>query len=279
MKPIDQLEFTDDFMFGAVMKNPEICRQVLERLLKIPISRIEYPQLQKTISPYYQSRGIRLDVYCSGEDKVYDIEMQNSTFENLARRTRYYQSMMDIDQLSKGTDFSQLKDSFIIFICRKDPFNMNEPVYLVKSTFKNLRTEDGREIELEDGVSRYFFNAPAYEKETDGKLRNLLQYIGTAVPNDGLTRKIKTEVEDNKSKEIFRTEYMAWGLAERDAEKRGYALGEKQGYALGEKQGEQNKALTDAKIMIRDFGIPKDQVIEKLHLTETQIQQLNEEGY
>ena len=33
-KPIDQLVFSDDFMFGAVMHEPEICKGVIELLLR-----------------------------------------------------------------------------------------------------------------------------------------------------------------------------------------------------------------------------------------------------
>ena len=53
MKPIEELTFTDDYMFGYVMRNEEICKGLLERLLKIKIERLEYPELQKSISPYY----------------------------------------------------------------------------------------------------------------------------------------------------------------------------------------------------------------------------------
>ena len=62
-KPIEELTFTDDFMFGCIMKNEHICRGVLERLLRMQIGKIEYPTLQKSISPFYESKGIRLDVY------------------------------------------------------------------------------------------------------------------------------------------------------------------------------------------------------------------------
>ena len=44
MKPIEELTFTDDYMFGYVMRNPEICKELLERLLKIKIERLEYPE-------------------------------------------------------------------------------------------------------------------------------------------------------------------------------------------------------------------------------------------
>ena len=62
-KPIEELTFADDFMFGRVMQNPEICKGLLERLLEIKIEKVEYPTLQKSISPHYESKGVRLDVY------------------------------------------------------------------------------------------------------------------------------------------------------------------------------------------------------------------------
>jgi len=81
MKPIEDLVFTDDYMFGAVLRNEKICKGVLERLLHIKVKHIEYPELQKSIKAGYEPHGIRLDVYVQDSDKAYDIEMQNQ-FKN-----------------------------------------------------------------------------------------------------------------------------------------------------------------------------------------------------
>ena len=62
--------------------------------------------LQKTISPLYEAKGIRLDVYVQDSNRVFDIEIQNVLEENLPKRTRYYQSIMDMDLLSKGKNYS-----------------------------------------------------------------------------------------------------------------------------------------------------------------------------
>ena len=53
MKPLEDLTFTDDFMFGYVMRQPEICKEMLERLLKIKIEKLEYPELQKYNDPQF----------------------------------------------------------------------------------------------------------------------------------------------------------------------------------------------------------------------------------
>ena len=72
IKPFEKLEFYDDFMFGLVMQDKELCRDVLECLLGIKIRHLEYAEPQKDFKPMYTARGIRLDVYVKhGNTLVY----------------------------------------------------------------------------------------------------------------------------------------------------------------------------------------------------------------
>lgn len=41
-KPIEDLTITDDFMFGAVMRDPKQCKPLLEMVLGVKINKIEY---------------------------------------------------------------------------------------------------------------------------------------------------------------------------------------------------------------------------------------------
>ncbi len=120
-KTVDELTFTDNGMFQEVLRDPEICTELVERLLHVSVKHIEYPELEKTIAPYYTTKGVRLDVYLKDEDKIIDVEIQSYPQEALGKRTRYYQSMIDIDALMKGQDYSELKDSYILFIYKYDP--------------------------------------------------------------------------------------------------------------------------------------------------------------
>ena len=52
MKPIEELTFIDDYMFGYVMRNEEICKGLLERLLGIKIQCLEFSTLQKSITSH-----------------------------------------------------------------------------------------------------------------------------------------------------------------------------------------------------------------------------------
>ena len=78
MKKFEELTFSDHYMFEKVLQNKDICKELLERLLKIKIERLEYPEIEKTISPYYETRGVRLDVY------VKDIDWQDANGNSVA---------------------------------------------------------------------------------------------------------------------------------------------------------------------------------------------------
>lgn len=42
----EELSISNDFMFGKVMQDPELCRELLQRILPdLDIDHIEYPEL------------------------------------------------------------------------------------------------------------------------------------------------------------------------------------------------------------------------------------------
>ena len=174
IKPFEKLCFHDDFMFGCVMRDKDICARALECMLGIKIKRIAFVEPQKSIIPLYTSRSIRLDVYVEGCSTVYDVEIQNRNTHDLGRRTRYYQSMMDTDTLSRGKSCKDLKDSIIIFLCRFDPFKKGIPCY----TLKKACVQDAS-VETDDGATVHIFNCKAYAKAEDENLKVFLKYVQT----------------------------------------------------------------------------------------------------
>ena len=263
-KPIEELTFTDDFMFGRVMQNPEICKGLLERLLEIKIDKIEYPVLQKTISPHYKSKGIRLDVYVEDSNRVYDIEIQNVLDENLAKRTRYYQSMMDIDLLLKGKNYTELKESFVIFVCKEDFFGLNLPCY----SFSNICKENP-DLQLGDESHKIIFNASAFANEKNLEKKSILEYIIDKKSTSDFTEQLDDLVELTKINELFRSDYMAWGLAEFDAEQRG----KKEGYSEGVADGEYHAKIETAKKFLT-MGLSLEQISQGTGLSIDEIKNL-----
>ena len=232
IKSVDELTFADDFMFGTIMREADICRDVLECLLGISISRVEYPKLQKAISPFYEAKGVRLDVFATDSKRVFDVEMQTARQDALGRRMRYYQSMIDIDSLQRGADYGELKDSFIIFICLHDPFKMGLPRYTFTSECK-----ENSEADLQDGAIKVLFNATAYKAESNDKLRAFLQYLKTHEVTDALTERLSELVAKAKNDDNFRGDYMQYTLHERDIRRSSFAQGIAQGISQGISQG------------------------------------------
>ena len=224
IKPVEELRFTDDFMFCRVMKNPDLCKGVIERLLGIKVERIEYPELQKEIRPYYSAHGVRMDVYVKDSDRIFDIEMQTTIPEDLPRRMRYYQSMIDIDSLIAGSEYETLKESYVIFLCTKDPFGLGLPVY----TFSTVCKEKN-DFTLNDGINKLFFNASAFASEKNLEIKGFLGYLCSGKPSDYLTEDIDQRVERLKINEIFRSDYMMDALPLHDARKAGLREGRLEG--------------------------------------------------
>ena len=106
-KRLEELEIWDDFMFGAVMSNKELCKHLLEIILQKKIKDIRYTELQKTIDLQYDAKSIRLDVYVEDDlDSVYNIEIQTTDEKNLPKRSRFYQGMIDLNILNKGESYN-----------------------------------------------------------------------------------------------------------------------------------------------------------------------------
>ena len=188
-----------------------------------------------------------MDVYVKDSDRIFDIEMQTSVPEDLPRRMRYYQSMIDIDSLIAGSDYATLKESYVIFLCTKDPFGLGLPVY----TFNTVCREK-TDFSLNDGINKLFFNASAFASEKNLEIKGFLGYLCNGKPSDYLTEDIDQRVERLKINEIFRSDYMMDALPLYDARQAGLKEGMALGEAKGLLAGERKKAIETAKKMLEN---------------------------
>ena len=264
-KKFEDLTFADHYIFEKVLQNREICQELLERLLKIKIDHIEYPEIEKTISPYYETKGVRLDVYLKDSDKVFDIELQNSAGVDIYLRTRYYQSMLDTDNLLKGEHYSKLPESFIIFICTYDPIGDNLPSY----TYKTCCIENPKRI-MKDKITKKFYNATAYKQEKDMEISAFLEYICNQKTVDDFTSKIDSFVQKIKKQEVNRKEYSSVNIHDQDI----YFKAKNEGIAQGFQQGAYEKAIETAKNMLKD-KLSLETIIKYTGLSESIILKLS----
>lgn len=255
------LNLSDDFLFAKVMSDPAICKKVLEKILNIEILKIEMPEEQKTIDLLLESKGIRLDIYVNDENQtIYNIEMQRSNHKNLAKRSRYYQGNIDLDLISKGEDYIQLKKSFVIFICTFDPFGENRHLY----TFANTCLQNPY-LALGDDTYKVFLNTKGTLDDVDYDLKAFLKYIEestdefVSTTHSQLVKAIHTKVQQVKNDQRMEVEYMT--LLERDKEK--YLEGLEQGIEQGIEQGEA-QSLKIFKLYLE--GMNATDIAKKLNL-------------
>ena len=226
LKDFTKLQFSDDFMFGIVMRNEKICKRILEIILDLKISKITYPEGQKSIDMTVAAKSIRLDVYVENAEHtaVYNIEMQTTLNKNLPKRSRYYQGLIDLNLLEKGNDYKHLKKSFVIFICTSDPFGRDAYVY----TFEN-RCVQMPDLALGDDAVKIFLNAGGFKGKIGQELKGLLEYINTGIPTDSFTEKLETEVRKIRNNERWRRDYMTLEMKLNEEREEAYEEGLEEG--------------------------------------------------
>lgn len=174
VKRYEELTIADDFMFGKVMEDMELCRDSLE----------------------------------------------------LPKRSRFYQSTMDTDHLSKGKSYRELPEGKVLFLCAFDPFGLGYAKY----SFQN-RCEENRELCLKDGTEKIFYNCISASEKVPEHLKTLYDYIRTGKVGDDLTRRIDEAVIKARKNEMWRSEYMKELLHDDDVREEGRETGRIEGRA------------------------------------------------
>ena len=202
---IDNVDIKNDFMFCAVMKNSELCRQFLERVLNISIKEIRYVEEQKTYRVSEDAKSIRLDVYVNDEKgTIYDLEMQKCNTYDLPKRARYYSGLIDTDFIKKGQPYKRLPENIILFICDFDPF---KPHGKALYCFENRCISD-TSLSLKDGTMKVFVNINGNLDGVSHQMRALLQFMDKGIVSDEFTASLSKEVVSLKSNEEWRLRYM-----------------------------------------------------------------------
>ena len=254
----------NNFIFYKVMhNNPDVCKELLEILLQIKIDHIEM-HTEESVQIDYDKKGVRLDVYAVGDQKGFNLEMQSTDKGELPERARYYQGILDVQELNSGDHYKDLKDSYVIFICVPDIFDKG----LAKYTFENLCLEDNS-IKLNDRAYKYFFIAQNYDRILDERQKAFLKLVmlNKAESSDSFTERISKLVADAKLNVQWRKQFMEL--------ERELAYKFHEGKAEGLAEGKTEKAIEAAVTIVKkykaspeaaaaDVGAPLEKVLEYL---------------
>ena len=159
--------------------------------------------------------------------------MQVINKKDLAKRSRYYQSMIDLNAIEKGEIYRDLKESIVIFICKFDPFGEG----LSKYTFENICNEN-KELYLKDGTSKVFFNTKDYYKESKEDAKLFLEYIEKETTSENnFVKKIEQKIRNIKENKEWRAEFMTLLMREQEIARDNFEKGKLEGIAEGVVKG------------------------------------------
>lgn len=257
--PLSELPLRNDFMFGQVMRNTDICKLFLEALLDVEIARIEFSELQKDVSDSYMNHGVRLDVYLKDNNgTVYDVEMQTAR-DSLEKRARFYQSAIDRNELDKGSLYDKLSESFVIFICDYDHYGDGLAVYEKESRLKttNRLYEDGSHVIILN--SRY---------EKGNACPAILEYLDFVRTDDvsrpygsTLVKKTLHKVQLVRNDKELEVPYMTWQMKLQDERQKGREEGREEGRQEGQAELIARMLKKHSIIDVSELtGLPKEEI-------------------
>ena len=158
LQMIKELRLMDDDFFSEALDGKiEVVEYILNTILerddikvKSTKAQVEYKSATK--------RSIILDIHAEdASGKILDIEIQRSDRGSGVKRARFHSSMIDRTLLSKGKDFEDLVDTYVIFITENDKFGMGIPLYHVERRITEMDCalfDDGAHIIYVNGEYR-----------------------------------------------------------------------------------------------------------------------------
>ena len=198
--------FTNRGMFNWVMLNrTDLCARMLTVLLGIEFDEIEVRQ-EEPMEPSLNAKRAILDIRAYSGGRVFDIEMQAVRKGGLERRARYYQATLDADSLKKGSDYKELPENYVIFICKDDYLGYDVPFLHftmgceVYGLCESLELRDGRHVVF---VSASLYNRMQEEEIADDpSLYALMKFISTGrAGEDDLCRELERAVAEANENE------------------------------------------------------------------------------
>ena len=179
--------------------------------------------------------------------------------DNLPKRMRYYQGMIDLNILEKGENYKNLKKSFVIFICTFDLFGLGRHVY----TFENRCIED-LELPLGDDTTKIILNTKGTLDDVSPEMKRLLDYVDGKGVSDTFTRDLEEAVQSARQNEKWRLDYMTLQM--------NYQEKYEQGIEQGREQSNRQSALR----MIKAGKLSNDEIALYSGLTTEQVEALEE---
>lgn len=260
LEKIKQLRLIDDTFFNSCFDGNIPCMEVVLRAV-MGNDRLRVTEVitQQSVPNLY-GRSVRFDALATDGENIYDVEIQRSDEGAIPRRARYNSSMIDSREVSKGTLFPDLPETYVIFITEHDVWRRGKPLYKVRRTF-----EDTEEV-FNDGAHILYVNG---ECRSESPLGRLMHDFFCSDPNDMysdvLAERVRFFKEDEKG-------VAAMCKVMEEIYNDGIAIGEVRGEARGEIRGEirgaETERLKNIKTLISSLGITAEAAMDVLRIAK-----------
>lgn len=236
---------------------------MVEHMLDIKVSRVSLKQKQHEISNEPNLHGIRLDAFIQDDlNTLYDIEVQTVNQNNIPKRMRYYQSLIDREQMPSGEyDYGKLPKTIIVFVTDFDQFGKG----LYRYTLENVCVENNS-LALGDKSIKVVLST----KETDSsgvkpELIELLEYFHCSTEetankaSSDFVKKLDKMLEPIKNSPKFGGDYMSYQEAMYTERKMGWQEGIQKGRQEGIQEGE-TKERNRLEKKLREKGMSEKEI-------------------
>ena len=137
---------------------------------------------------------------------MYDIEMQVVNYHDLGKRIAYYQNKLTSKSLRPRQKFFEKSDTYVIFICDFDYFNLGLPIY-----HTTMRLEEDLDKVVDTGEYNVILNSRAKDfSNTSPSVKAFLEYVRENKVSNEFTEAIDKEVKKVKSSTETRKSFMTW---------------------------------------------------------------------
>ena len=260
---LSDLSLIDDYLFGLFIQeagSEEILKGLIERMLGVKISKISLKQKQHDISNDPDYHGVRLDAFVQEEtsNTLYDIEVQTVDTKNIPKRMRFYQSLIDREQMPSGEfDYNILPKTVIIFVTDFDLFSQG----LYRYTFENVCLENNS-VKLGDESIKVVLNTKGNNsKGVSDELIELLKYFHNSTKetaekaSSDFVKRLDKMLEPIKNSPKFGGEFMS--IQEKIyTEKK---ISREEGIQIGEKKGKE-EGIQEMLEKMRKSGMSEEQI-------------------
>ena len=256
LEKIKQLRLMDDTFFNSCFDGNIPCMEVVLRAV-MGNDRLRVTEVitQQSVPNLY-GRAVRFDALATDGETVYDVEIQRSDEGAVPRRARFNSSMIDSREVSKGTLFPDLPETYVIFITEHDVWKRGKPLYKVRRTF-----EDIEEV-FNDGAHILYVNG---EYQSESPLGHLMHDFFCRDPNDMysdvLAERVRFFKEDEKG-------VAAMCKVMEEIYNDGIAIGEVRGEVRGEIRGAETERIKNIKSLIQRMGITAEAAMDALNIAK-----------